>query len=404
MKFLKSIRLILIILLSAAFLFNMSCSKKETPVVIIPPPEKEPDVPIEQKDITSLGTLTVNIENPSGKSSKEGSPKLVDNDLDTKFLISSYTKSFYMQMSFPEAKQIGSYTITSGNDADDRDPQTWTITASVDGREWVELNSQTYEFFPSRTQTKRYYFVNPNSYKHYRLNITDIRGNSIFQLSEWRLIQMPVSQQRNSPVSIVETITKGKNTLTFIDKTINLNPTVKAGLINVFKTNYQKMADIYNPDAAFKVIFVIEPAYKGVAATWGGAVIRYNPDWFKSNPKDMDVATHELMHVIQSYPFVANAGWVTEGIADYVRHTLGLSNAAANWSMPNYSSNQSYTDAYRVTARFFYWLEKHGYEGIVVKLDKSMRSGSYSTATFWLDHTGKTIDQLWADYGANPAL
>jgi hypothetical protein len=367
------------------------------------PPKEEPK-PIMEMDITDLGILTVSSENRDGKTSKEGSSKLIDNNPSTKFLIFSYTGSFYAQLEFPEAKLVASYVLISGDDADDRDPQNWSISGSLDGIEWTELSSQSYEFFPQRKQTKRYYFKNPQAYKYYRFNVKGIRGGDLFQLSELRLFQMPASSHRDSPVSTVENIISGANTLTFVDKTQNLNPAVKAGLINVFKINYQKIADSYNPNATNKVVFVIEPGYEGVAAAFGGVVIHYDPDWFQSNPKDLDVATHELMHIVQAYPYVADAGWVTEGIADYVRFKFGLDNTAANWSLPEFSPNQSYKDAYRITARFLHWLETHGQAGIVVKLDKSMRGGTYTTVSFWPANTGKTVDQLWADYAANPAL
>ncbi|WP_285008241.1 basic secretory protein-like protein [Pedobacter faecalis] len=385
---------------------SFSCSKKEKPTPTEPEPEKpikeEPKPLIEEKDITSLATLFVSTENQFGKASKEGSPKLIDNDKATKYLIQSYTPAFYIQFSFAEPKLIASYAFTSGDDADGRDPENWTVTGSLDGSTWVQLDKQDYEFFPERTQTKRYYFVNPTAYKYYRVNITGIRGGGLFQLSELRLFQMPSNLQKVLPFSTTETITAGKNTLIFVNKSNLLTLPVKNGLINVFKENYQRMADLYNPDAKTKVVFVVDAAYEGVAAAFGGAVIRYDPDWFVSNPTDLDVATHELMHVVQSYPYVADAGWVTEGIADYVRFTHGLTNPVAKWTLPAFSSNQSYKDAYRVTARFFLWLEKNGYEGIVIKLDKSMRTAAYTTATFWPANTGKTIDQLWADYAANP--
>ena len=56
-----------------------------------------------------------------------------------------------------------------------------------------------------------------------------------------------------------------------------------------------------------------------------------------------------------------------------------------------------------MTARFLAWVEKHGKPGIVVTLDKAMRDGTY-TAETWPQQTGKTVDELWADYGKNPAL
>ena len=48
---------------------------------------------------------------------------------------------------------------------------------------------------------------------------------------------------------------------------------------------------------------------------------------------------------------------LTEGLADYARYKYGVNNAAAGWSLPNYASGQSYTNAYAVTARFLVWLE-----------------------------------------------
>ncbi|HKG05042.1 MAG TPA: basic secretory protein-like protein [Pedobacter sp.] len=405
MKYINAIRSITAIA-SISVLTLLSCGKSDqgpAPEETEQPDQEEPK-PIQEMDITAMGTLSVSSENRDGKTSREGSLKLVDNDLSTKFLTYSYSSSFYMQMEFPEAKLIASYSLTSGDDADDRDPENWTISGSADGTEWIDLSTMYYEFFPERKQLKRYYFKNPKAYKYYRLKVRGNRGSDLFQLTEWRLFQMPASQHRDSPVNTVEFVTSGANTLTFVNKTQNLNPAVKAGLINVFKVNYQKMADAYNPDATKKVVFVIEPGYEGVAAAFGGAVIRYDPDWFQSNPKDIDVATHELMHVVQAYPGVEDSGWVTEGIADYVRFKFGVDNAGAQWSLPDFSPDQSYRDAYRVTARFLHWLETHGQAGIVVKLDKSMRSAAYTTATFWPANTGKTVDQLWADYAANPAL
>jgi hypothetical protein len=37
----------------------------------------------------------------------------------------------------------------------------------------------------------------------------------------------------------------------------------------------------------------------------------------------------------------------------------------------------------------------------VVKLDSAMRNHTYKD-TLWKDLTGKTVDELWAAYAANP--
>jgi hypothetical protein len=138
-------------------------------------------------------------------------------------------------------------------------------------------------------------------------------------------------------------------------------------------------------------------------AETGGGVSRYNPKWLKDHPEDIDVVTHEVMHIVQDYHFDNEPGWITEGIADYVRYTYGVNNAKAAWTLPDYRPTQSYTNAYRVTARFLLWIEKNKNPRIADALDAAMRNGTYQPK-LWVTLTGCTIDELWKQYGAAPGL
>lgn len=151
-----------------------------------------------------------------------------------------------------------------------------------------------------------------------------------------------------------------------------------------------------------KVAMIIDPDYKGVAATAGG-VIRVNPEWMKKNPEDLDVVTHEAMHIVQAYRGHSGPGWITEGIADYVRHQFGVNNEAAKWSLTPFNEKQSYKNAYRITARFFVWITKNYKKHFVRDLDAAMREGTY-TDGFWKQQTGKTVDELWSQYSQDPTI
>ena len=199
-----------------------------------------------------------------------------------------------------------------------------------------------------------------------------------------------------------DTTSKKGYTLIFVNKDPGFNAATKEKMTAVFFSVYPKEAKLYNSSTLKKVIIVIDPEYDGVAAAAGG-VIRVNPEWMRKNPEDVDVVTHEVMHVVQSYPHGAGPGWVTEGIADYVRYKLGQNNEAANWKLPEYKSSQSYRDAYRVTARFFAWVEGNYNKKLVQKLDNAMRKKTYSES-FWTTETGKSVDDLWAEYGKKPVL
>lgn len=196
--------------------------------------------------------------------------------------------------------------------------------------------------------------------------------------------------------------TTGKGfTLVFINKDATLDKAVEKSMTDAFWAVYPKEVKLYNKASLKKVVIIIDPEYKGVAAT-AGEIVRVNPQWMHSHPADIDVVTHEVMHIVQAYPNEAGPGWITEGIADYVRYTLGVDNAGANWKLPDYKSTQSYKDAYRVTARFFVWVDKQ-HHGTIKKLNTAMRTKTY-TDGFWEKETGKTVDALWAQYAANPTV
>lgn len=140
-------------------------------------------------DVTAEGALTVNRDNDGGPNAGEGSLKLVDNRTDTKFLQGGFTGDLQCTLTFTRTLKIGAYTLTSGNDEISRDPKSWNLEGSLDGTNWVVIDTRTNESFPNRLETRRFNVQKPGSYKFYRLNITENVGNRLFQCSEWRMIE-----------------------------------------------------------------------------------------------------------------------------------------------------------------------------------------------------------------------
>ena len=188
----------------------------------------------------------------------------------------------------------------------------------------------------------------------------------------------------------------------FINKDSTFDKEVQERMIDVFFKVYPEEVKTFNSESLKEVTIIIEPGYKGVAATSGG-IVRVNPEWMHKHPEDLDIITHEAMHIVQSYPDGAGPGWITEGVADYVRYKFGVNNEAGKWELPEHNMKQSYRDAYRVTARFFLWVEKNYKKDFVKKLDAEMRKKEY-TPEFWKSETGKTVDELWKLYEGNPAI
>ena len=215
------------------------------------------------------------------------------------------------------------------------------------------------------------------------------------------IAQSPVAVKLNDEV---KTIKKGRYTLVFECKSPSFSKETSQKLIDTYFKVYPKLVKKYNRKATRKVTFVIDPTYDGVAGTSNDRVV-FSTKYMTSHPGDIDVATHEVMHIVQSYGGKSGMpGWLTEGIADYVRYAYGVDNAGAGWSLPKFSEKQSYKNSYRITARFLAWLEISGQKGIVKKLDQAGRDKTYDNGAIWNKITEKTIDELWIDYSQNPSL
>ena len=200
-----------------------------------------------------------------------------------------------------------------------------------------------------------------------------------------------------------DTIRRNGLTLIFAINQIGFSQQIKDSMIKTFFAVYPKQMQAYNKEAAKKVIFVMDSACPLLAATVHN-VVRFQPKWFNTNPKDYDVVTHEVMHIIQHYQKNNySPRWLSEGIADYVRQIYGLHNVDANWSMPPLINGMHYTNSYRITARFLYWITEHKDKDFVRVVDKMLRDDSYSSAV-WQERTGKELDQLWSAYTENPQI
>jgi hypothetical protein len=215
------------------------------------------------------------------------------------------------------------------------------------------------------------------------------------------LIILGLSNKGNAQQT--EVFNKKGYKLTFENQDANFSPELKSKLVETFYTVYPKLAKAYNKKTLKSVIFVIDTAYNGVAATDNGRVV-FSAKYMTKHPHDIDVVTHEVMHIVQDYGSNNNGpGWLTEGIADYARYKFGVDNEGAKWALPAFKATQSYENSYRITARFLVWIEKNIKPGLVKDLDAQLRNHTFTNDS-WKQETGKTLDELWAAYAANPVI
>lgn len=129
------------------------------------------------------GILTAERYNPGG----ENADKVWDNNALTKFLLFNFNGPVWIQFDCNEPAVATMYSLTSANDAPERDPNNFNLQGSNDGSTWTTLDTRVDDRFDVRFQQKYYRFRNTVAYKYYRLNITKTLNSDLMQLAEWRL-------------------------------------------------------------------------------------------------------------------------------------------------------------------------------------------------------------------------
>lgn len=221
-------------------------------------------------------------------------------------------------------------------------------------------------------------------------------------MKKYILIALALTAAFSASAQTISVLKQNGYKLVFFNQDKTLDTALQTRMINTFFKVYPELATEYNPRTLKEVMITIDTAYKGVAETDKGKVT-ISSAWMHKHPEDIDVITHEVMHIVQDYGDSVGPGWLTEGIADYARNKFGVNNAAANWSLPAYKPTQNYDNAYRITARFLLWIEVKVKPGMVRTLDFQLRTHSF-TNNSWQQLTGKTVDELWKAYTEKPEL
>lgn len=152
-----------------------------------------------EEDGVPNGTITA-----GGSDSSPGNerpPQGLDNTVATKWLSFAPTGTFY-QFRFANGQRsaVNGYTITSANDAPERDPYSWTLSGSNDGVNFTVVDTRNAQDFADRFETRIYEFSNNVAYEYYKFDFKTEFGvtggnqpNSI-QMAEIELLSTgPVS-------------------------------------------------------------------------------------------------------------------------------------------------------------------------------------------------------------------
>lgn len=153
-------------------------------------------------------------------------------------------------------------------------------------------------------------------------------------------------------------------------------------------------SDGFEPVREVKIVF---KKMDGVAYA-SGTTITISADWIAKHPDDIGMVVHELVHVVQAYRHRV-PGWVTEGIADYIRFFLYEKNGDRTCRVN--PERSKYTDSYRTTGAFFDWIVRNRNPRFVTSLNAICRSSGLPDdriSAVFQELAGDEPDKLWAEF------
>ncbi len=177
-------------------------------------------------------------------------------------------------------------------------------------------------------------------------------------------------------------------------------------LITGFNYAYPNLVETWCHGLYKDVVYIPDPDTGAAYATSGSHAmerkvgINYE---FLTSVNEVDAVTHELTHCCQEYvdgkygdtPSAEGGNWIVEGMTDYSRYTFGI--YPNSFALPGFSGNETYTDSYRVTARFFLWVNQNILPTFTEEFNEYLRAKAYTSSMF-KDLTGYTLDELWQMY------
>jgi hypothetical protein len=217
----------------------------------------------------------------------------------------------------------------------------------------------------------------------------------------------PVSAAEDGPQVEVRTLTKvtakpgadGAGRLSVL-LDVHEAPAAKDWALDAAKYTlkwYPKLCELLASDgfeAPDQVTLLFKPM-EGVAHT-SGTTITISADWIRQHPDDVGMVAHELVHVVQSYGRTRAPGWLTEGIADYVRYYV----VEPDSDRRHFDAGRmSYESGYQPAAGLLNWIEQRS-PGTVAKLNALIRQRKYTPGAFE-ELAGGDPAALWDEFKAS---
>jgi cytochrome c553 len=145
-------------------------------------------------DLTLKGTKITGFA-PTNSSSpgSEGPLQAFDNNPKTKYLNFGKAGSGLLIVTAGQPLVVAAVELTSANDSPQRDPASYLLEGSNDGKTFARIDARAIPEFADRFKTQSFKFDNSDAYSIYRISFPTLAGGNIdaFQIAEVKLFASP---------------------------------------------------------------------------------------------------------------------------------------------------------------------------------------------------------------------
>ena len=148
-------------------------------------------------DVTEGLNLEKQISGYPEGGTNEGIMQLFDKQLTTKYC--ALGTSFYVQCVLDKAYRFNSYTVTSANDASERDPKLWSLSGYNPEEGWIELDERRDFNFPGRYTTMKFQIDSEKEFTAFLLEVSSVHAGDRVQLANLQVFGEPTGGPAVAP-------------------------------------------------------------------------------------------------------------------------------------------------------------------------------------------------------------
>jgi len=177
-----------------------------------------------------------------------------------------------------------------------------------------------------------------------------------------------------------------------------LDDTVYNDMLSTFNRIYPDIYykygnDIYEP---LHITLCLDATYlRDEPAFVTGNKINININWFNKHPERVSVLIYYIATTVLDYNSSA-----PEWLVNSINYYMAAEFFAYGYAFTGGYKGGTYEDGGKVGADFLRWIGETYEIDIVYRINRTLNSATWFESDFWTGTTGKTLEQLWADYRA----